>query len=280
MGFGKSEKDRGIGRKVNRLLLVMVTASLLLAGAVGIYGQCFVMELSGKSSRKLGVTAASDAELALERLAVEHLTDMAQERAAYIAEKFECVEADVLGIAAQAEAVYGDPAGYPDRSVPLPVPGSRRMAAQLLWSERIAPNGERPEETEEILKLGNLQDMLVQYNSQNDMISSAYLATKSGWMIQADAAAYRKYGETGALPLPYEADERQWYQMALEAAPETTVYTDIFPDIHSGGTVSCAQLPYITTARWKRWRGSVPIWKRSIGWFWTPSFWGTVTRFW
>lgn len=240
-----NENHGKIGQKVNRLLLSMVTAAMFLAGAVGTYGQFTVISLSKESGRELGGAAAVDAEMALERMAVEHLTDMAEEKAAYIEAKFADVEADALGIAAQAEKIYDNPSGYPDREVPLPVPASTGMAAQLLWSEQIGPYGVLPSYTLELLKLGNLQDMLVQLNDQNDMISSTYLATESGWMIQADTIAYSKYGEDNTLPLPYEAASRQWYQMALKAKPGETIYTDIIQDIHQGGDcIVCAAPVY------------------------------------
>lgn len=241
----KSENHSKIGQRVNRLLLSMVTAAMFLAAAVGTYGQLSVMRLSGESSRKLGETAARDAEMALEQMAVEHLTDTAEEKAAYIESKFADVEADVLSTAAQAEKIYDNISGYPDREVPLPVPDSTKLAAQLLWSEQISPFGVLPSYTTEVLKLGNLQDMLEQLNDQNDMISSTYLATESGWMIQADTIAYSKYEADNTLPLPYEAASRQWYQMALKANPGEAVYTDIIRDIHQGGDcIVCAAPVY------------------------------------
>ena len=92
-------RKKKIGQKVNRLLLLMTTATMLLSGGVGFYSLYSMKNLSSESSRELGQTAAEDAEKALEQMAAEHLTDIAVEKAAYIEEKYEAVESYVLGIA-------------------------------------------------------------------------------------------------------------------------------------------------------------------------------------
>lgn len=253
--------NKKIGRKVNGLLLGMMTATMLLSGGISIYSLYAMKRLSVKSSEELGRTAAIDAEIALEEQAVNHLTDIAKEKALYIEEKYGEVESYVRGIAAQAEDIYAsledDSDKYPDREVGLPVADSHKLAAQLLWSNRLAPTSADgiasesevwegvPVFTAEVLKLGNLQDMLVQYNANNDMVSSVYLATESGWMIQADYIAYSKYAAESKLPMFYEADTREWYQLALNAKEEEVVYTGVMADIHAGGDcIVCAAPVY------------------------------------
>lgn len=234
-------KKKKIGQKVNSLLLTIVSITMLMSGGVSIYNLYSMKQISEKSSRQLGETAAEDAKEALKQMAAKHLQDIAVERAAYIEQKFEEVEAYVRGIAAQAETIYASSEAYPDREVELPVPDSKELAAQLLVSQRL--ENPKKEELEELLKLGNIQDMLVQYNAQNDMVSSTYLATASGWMIQADYIAYSKYG--AEQPMPYEADERQWYQRAMKAADGEVIYTDVIADVHAGGDcIVCASPVY------------------------------------
>lgn len=186
-----AEKKKGIGAKMTGLLLTMVLLAVFLVGIVSIFSMYSMKEISVESSEELGKTAAKDAEQALEDMAGEQLLHTAVERAAYIEEKFATVNSCVKGIALLAEEIYENPGNYPDREVKLPVPGSKELAAQLLYSERL----ENPakEDWDELGKLGNIQDLLVQYNANNDMISSTYLATESGWMIQADYIAFSKY---------------------------------------------------------------------------------------
>lgn len=254
-GKKKTRRKKRIGQKLNRLLLVMVSAAVVVSGTVSVYSLYSMKHIATDNGTELGQTAAEDAEKALENLAVENLRSIAVEKAAYIEEKFAAVEAYVLGIAAQAQAIYENPEGFPDRRVALPIRDSNLLAAQLLWSERMAGEGREgnaatPALTEEILKLGNLQDMLVQYNAHNDMVSSTYVATESGWMIQADYIAYSKYNMTGAeadlaQPIFYEAAGRQWYMRAKESESGQIIYTDVIKDIHEGGDcIVCASPIY------------------------------------
>ncbi|MBD5502335.1 MAG: SpoIIE family protein phosphatase [Lachnospiraceae bacterium] len=254
-GKKKTRRKKRIGQKLNRMLLAMVSAAVVISGTVSVYSLYSMKHIATENGTELGQTAAEDAEKALENLAVENLRSIAVEKAAYIEEKFAAVEAYVLGIAAQAQAIYENPERFPDRRVAPPIRDSNLLAAQLLWSERLDEGGREgsaatPPLTEEILKLGNLQDMLVQYNAHNDMVSSTYVATESGWMIQADYIAYSKYNMTGAeadlaQPIFYEAAERQWYMRARESESGQIIYTDVIKDIHEGGDcIVCASPVY------------------------------------
>lgn len=234
---------RRIGHKVTLLLLAAVSCAVLLTGAVSIFSLFAMKKLSAETNAELGRTAAYDAKAALTEQAKEQLLGMASEKAAFINEKFAAVEAYVHGIAALAEAIYENPQNYPNRDIEAPVPGSDELAAQLLWSARLKkPNSQQ---LKELQKLGNVQDLLVQYNANNSMVSSAYLATVSGWMLQADYIAYSKYSREEEMPVLYEADSRQWYQRAMLAEKGETVYSDVIKDTHGGGDcIVCAQPVY------------------------------------
>ena len=241
-------KKKSIKKKVIKLLLSSVVWLLLLIGLVGAVCIYSLREISMESSSRLGRTAAGDAETALENMAGEQLYGLAVQRAAYIEEKFNAVEAGVAGIAALAENIYAHPEQYPDREVAWPVRGSNELAAQLLWSERlIADHSELPNVvpayTEEVLKLGNIQDLLVQYNANNPMISSTYIASVSGWMIQADYIADSKYTGESPLPMYYEAAQRQWFQRGMEAGWREIVYSDVMMDVNEGGECIVCAMP-------------------------------------
>lgn len=232
-----------ISQKVTRLLLITVCFTVLLTGGISVWNLVRMKQISLESSKELGQTAAEDAENALEKQAGEQLRDTAQQKAAYINEKFSTVESYVNGIAALAETIYEQPQDYPDRKVAYPKNGSHELAAQLLFSADREKQGLEP--SAEILKLGNIQDVLVQYNAQNDMVSSTYLATESGWVLQADYIAFSKYEKGSNLPASYEAKKRQWYQNALSQERGEVTYSDIIQDAHGGGAcIVCAQPVY------------------------------------
>ena len=89
--------------KITALLLFMVLSAMMLTGGVSFAGLYSMKNISEKSSKELGETAASDAEEALEEMAGEQLLSIATEKAAYIEEKFKSVIACVDGIAQEAE---------------------------------------------------------------------------------------------------------------------------------------------------------------------------------
>lgn len=234
---------RTITRKIISLLLALSLSTMILTGLVSAGCLYSMKEISLQSNLELGQTAAVDAEAALENMAGDQLLAAAEEKAVHIEEKFKEVEAYVHGIAALAQNIYANPVHYPDREVALPVKGSNVLAAQLLRSKNMAEP--TAGQTAELLKLGNVQDLLVQYNGNNPMVASSYVATVSGWMIQADYIADSKYKEGSGTPLPYEAAERQWFQRALLAQEGQVVYSDIIEDVHVGGDcIVCAQPVY------------------------------------
>lgn len=238
-----TKKKKQIGRQITKLLLSMVVLAMLLMGSVSVFSLYSMKKLSTAASRELGKTAAEDAEEALEYMAGEHLQAIAAEKADYIEEKFAAVAACLHGIASQAENIYAHPDSYPDRTVAPPKAEETNIAAQLLYSEKLQVPS--MEETKELLKLGNIQDMLLQYNVNNEMISSAYLATETGWMIQADYISNTKFQKGSQQPSFYEAQTRQWYQRAKQAAPGEMIYTDVIKDIHEGGDcIVCARPVY------------------------------------
>lgn len=247
-------KHHTIRRKITALLLTSVLAALLVNSLFAVWNLSAMKTVFNGQSMALGETAAQNAEKALESMTGEQLYGTAVEKAALIEEKFHTVTSGVRAIAQTAEEIYRNPEAYPDRKIALPVQDSRELAAQLLWSEQLAdsPAGEPalPEPTEEqaleIKKLGNLQDLLVQYNAVNDMISSTYLATKSGWMIQADYIAYSKYFGENEIPDYYEAAQRQWFQFAALSGEGETVFSEVIMDVHENREcIVCACPVYV-----------------------------------
>ncbi len=236
-------KRKKIGRKVTELLLITVAITVVLIGGISIVSLSAMKKTSVESNIELGQTAAMDSSQALENMGTAQLQIIAVEKAAYIEEKFEAIEAYVLGIAELAEEVYAYPEKYPDREIALPKENSTELAVQLLASEKLMTPTK--EQKQEINKLGNIQELLVQYNAHNHMVSATYLATKSGWMIQADYIAFSKYDRESHTIMPYEAEERQWYQKAQNAQQGEVVYTDIMKDVHNGGEcIVCASPVY------------------------------------
>lgn len=110
-----------------------------------------------------------------------------------------------------------------------------------------ATNHGTPEGLARVLDMmaANLQDMLVQYNANNNMVSSTYICTLSGWVIQADYIAYSKFADGSSTPQYLEPQERQWYKRALSAKEGQYVYSDVIADVHGrGDCIVCAEPVY------------------------------------
>jgi len=235
-------KKRSISRKITAMLLEMLLVAMVLNMALDVASLQSINRTWRLGSRRLGNSAADNAEKALEDVSGQQLLAISTEKAAFIEEKFLTVESYAHGIARIVKKIYTDPDSYPDRSIPLPVRGSSALAPQLLRSERLADADGKKDE--ELLKLGNVQDMLVAYNSGNTMVNSTYVATASGWMIQADYIAFSKYSGK-EQPDYYEADTRQWYRLAQETDEGEAVYSDIMEDAHGGGDcIVCSEPVY------------------------------------
>ncbi|GLB30745.1 hypothetical protein LAD12857_26680 [Lacrimispora amygdalina] len=236
------KKRKKIGKTITGFLLSAVFLTMFLHGIVSVWSLFSMKRISMDTNRELGKKAAEDAQDALEKIAGEQLQNIAKEKAAYIGKSFTEVTAYVHGIASMAEEIYENPQNYPDRIVLPPQPGCRGLSAQLLksWKQK-----EAAWQNQELLKLGNIQDLLIQYNANNEMVSSAYVATGSGWLIQADSIAYSKFNHQEKEPVFYEAETRQWYQRALKAKQGEIVYSDVIADVHGGGDcIVCAQPVY------------------------------------
>lgn len=236
-------KKHSIRTKLTSLLFGVTIATLGVTGAAALYGLYSLKDISVSSSRSLGQMAAEDAEIALKELAGEQLYTIAGEKALQIEGRFKTVTGYVNGVASLAERIYAESEKYPDREVALPDRESKELEVQLLRSGKLAyPTSEQEAER---LKLGNIQELLVEYNRNNDMIASVYLATKSGWMIHADYRPYSKYSGTAKDPDYFEADTRQWYQQALLMNQGQTTYSDVIEDaFHGGDCIVCSQPVY------------------------------------
>lgn len=219
----------------NKIVILLIRTSfsiftlMLLIAGVGAY---VILRASEKCGNDIGDKAANNSREALENMATDALEGTLKEKASSIDACFDEVNSELNEMAEEAEIIYENPDSYPDRMVPLPQKTSE-LSIQLLWSSKVDFSGIEKDEPNEIQKLGNLQDMLLQNNKYNDMIASTYIATKTGYLIQADYIAYSKFDENGEQK-NYEAAEREWYISALTLKEGEHVYSNIMPDIATG----------------------------------------------
>ena len=102
------------------------------------------------------------------------------------------------------------------------------MTIQVLYSANTDPAD--PKIEQELSLIGNVQDVLLAVNENQDEIASIYVATESGFMVQADYIPAKKFDESGNL-MPLEAKERPWYQGAAETG--NPFFTPVTKDAHT-----------------------------------------------
>ena len=176
-------KRKKIGHKVAKLLLTMIFLAMISIGGISVYSLYSMKGISESNNRKLGQTSADGAEKALEEMAGEQLQNIVVEKAAYIEEKFKIVESYVLGIAAQAADIYRHMDDYPDREVAPPGQDVKELTVQLLYAESLETPTD--EQKKEVLKLGNIQDLLIQYFLLDEDRLALVMADVSGKGVPA-----------------------------------------------------------------------------------------------
>ncbi len=87
--------------------------------------------------------------------------------------------------------------------VPLPdAKNDGALTIQVLYSANT--DLADPRIMEELALIGNVQDVLMAINASQDNMASIYVATESGFMVQADYIPAKKYDASGKL-MPLEA---------------------------------------------------------------------------
>ena len=220
-----------------RALWMRITAALLAVISLMSLFEALVFFLTMKnietsltaSSRNLIDTAGDLSSESLSALSMNRLQELAADKAIIANEVFSDFERAVRTTAQLAGDFYANPNAYPIRSVPLP-DASRdgELTVQLLYSEKADPMD--PALRKEILLLGNAQDALLSINEELESLASLYIATESGFMIQADSISGRKFDAEGRL-LPIEARERPWYRGAAETG--NAFFTQDVRDAHT-----------------------------------------------
>ncbi len=266
--FNNMKRKKSIQNKIIALLLSSVLTALFISSTLALLNINSMKKSFDNQSEKFEQSTTSYVEDEMIEKTCNQLLILSDSNAAAIDKRFENINRNVDGIVNLAEHIYCNPNIYPDREVDLPQKNNRNLSTQLLWSKSISDNTTdsltgplytvkisnlaniqdllyETIYTEEILKLANIQDLLYEINYSNDMISSVYIATESGWMIQADYISKNKYSGKKILPDNYEASERPWFINAKNSKPGEIVHTEVFQDIHSkSDCIVCSKAVY------------------------------------
>ncbi len=132
-------------------------------------------------------------------------------------------------VASTATQIYDNPSLYLPRKIDIPkLENDGNLSLQILYDSHTNPNN--PAVKKELGLIGNIGDIIVSVNDNHQSIASVYVATESGFTVQADYIAGKKFDEFGNL-MPLEAKERPWYTGAKETGK--TYMTGVVKDVHT-----------------------------------------------
>ena len=235
-----SKKKRSLQDKISRVVIGLTILTLVIMTAV-----MFVMlyTLRGTfidSSTNAGKKAEEMSSSTITEQIKSSLRNLAEDNANLANESLSNFQNSVKIVAETVTEIYNHPENYGERTVPLPdTKKDGTLSMQLLHSARI--DLAMPSVRRELGLVANAQDMLFSINNNDPNMSSNYIATKSGLMIQADYIAARKFDEDGNI-LPYEAKERPWYKGASET--QKPFFTSLQRDVHTGNLAVMCGVPF------------------------------------
>ena len=221
--------NKSLGRKIMYAMTALVIGLLVLAGTIFLFTAKKASATLASSNRSLSETIGDKSTAYMTEQSQIRMLELAEEKAEIADDFFLEFEHGVSTAASVAEQIYEHPDLYSPRSVPLP-DASRdgELTIQVLYSASADP--EDPKIAEELALIGNVQDVLMAVNASQSNMVSLYVATESGFMVQADYIPAKKYDDSGNL-MPLEARERPWYQGAKETG--RPYFTPVTKDAHT-----------------------------------------------
>ena len=223
------KKGRTLGKKILLSMTMLVIGLIVAVGIIFGFTIKNVSRTLSSSNRNLSDTIGEESTTYLSDQSKSRLVELARNSAAIADEIFSNFEQGVVIVASVAEQIYGSPENYSANPVPLPdAKNDGVLAVQTLYSANTDPTD--PAIREELALIGNVQDVLMAVNASQENMASIYVATESGFMVQADYISAKKFDEAGNL-MPLEAKERPWYQGA--AAAGEPYFTPVTKDAHT-----------------------------------------------
>ncbi|MBR6114044.1 MAG: SpoIIE family protein phosphatase [Oscillospiraceae bacterium] len=223
------KNNKSLGRKILRAMTGLVIGMLLVAGVIFALTMRRATDTLSDSNRDLNNTIGDKSMAYLIEQSQNRMLELAKEKAQIADQIFLEFQRGVCSAASVAEQIYDNPEEYSPRPVPLPDPEKDgELTIQVLYSAHTDPAD--PAIEAELALLGNVQDTLIAVNASQDRVASLYVATESGFMVQADYIPAKKYDDAGNL-MPLEAKERPWYRGAK--ATGAPFFTSVTRDVHT-----------------------------------------------
>lgn len=222
-------KGKSLGTKISMVMISVIIVSLLIVGFIFMASMKDVSDVVISTNREVGESVNEISSSSMSELSKEHLLEIARDKASLANSFFIDFERAVRIVAENTRRIYSNPGAYMRKRVRPPVKeNDGKLSLQVLYSSGTNPNDSRI--VNELGLLGNIGDTLMSVNSQFENLASVYVATESGFMVQADYIAASKFDEAGNL-MPLDAKQRPWYSGARETGEP--YFTPVVRDAHT-----------------------------------------------
>lgn len=238
----KIKKSISIRKRILTVLLSSCLLSIILTSLIAFKAIYDTRELTLSIGNEIIFQAAENSQEALIQRAKLALEQTAFDKANELDENLGKVKKDVIILSNMMTNIASNPEEYHSRNIFEPSKNDiDKITAQLLFSSEIVDKSS-PILRQEIGLTANIQDFLIQINTNSNVIISSYVASKNGFTIMVDRFAGRKFQNSDIKPDFYNATSRPWYIQAKKE--DKTIFTDIVIDALGGGPCIICATPY------------------------------------
>lgn len=238
----KIKKSISIRKRILTVLLSSCLLSIILTSLIAFKAIYDTRELTLSIGNEIIFQAAENSQEALIQRAKLALEQTAFDKANELDENLGKVKKDVIILSNMMTNIASNPEEYHSRNIFEPSKNDiDKITAQLLFSSEVVDKSS-PILRQEIGLTANIQDFLIQINTNSNVIISSYVASKNGFTIMVDRFAGRKIQNSDIKPDFYNATSRPWYIQAKKE--DKTIFTDIVIDALGGGPCIICATPY------------------------------------
>lgn len=238
----KIKKSISIRKRILTVLLSSCLLSIILTSLIAFKAIYDTRELTLSIGNEIIFQAAENSQEALIQRAKLALEQTAFDKANELDENLGKVKKDVIILSNMMTNIASNPEEYHSRNIFEPSKNDiDKITAQLLFSSEVVDKSS-PILRQEIGLTANIQDFLIQINTNSNVIISSYVAPKNGFTIMVDRFAGRKFQNSDIKPDFYNATSRPWYIQAKKE--DKTIFTDIVIDALGGGPCIICATPY------------------------------------
>lgn len=216
------QRRRPIRKKVQRIVLLISVAGLILTSTVGLFSMLQIK---------------SDSEDALIHQMNQNLLNIVRDKADLADSELGKYADYIRDFSTYIHGLYQNPEGYVPREV-LP-PDAASAGSCTMQRYLVDANVSAEDSVQERALLGNLEQLWSPVLSGNrKVITTIYVGTQSGFLLSYDDRA--DLGVTpGSDESYFDYTQSSWYTSARDAG--TVLFTDAYPDSYGRGLmISCA----------------------------------------